>query len=85
MKSESLRRVKTDLKDAHRIALSVQDHHFRLTVPWAKNYRRLHELSRFYNQLNADWTYCILQEKSAENCNDFLHSLATHFYIYLVI
>ena len=57
LKSESLRRVKTELKDAHRIALSVQDHHFRLTVPWAKNYRRLHELSRFYNQLNADWTY----------------------------
>ena len=30
-------------------------------------------------------TYCILQVKSAEKCNDFLHSLAAHFLFYLVI
>lgn len=57
LKSESLRRVKTDRKDAHRIALTVQDNTFRMTVPWSKDYRQLHELSRFYNQLNADWSY----------------------------
>ena len=57
LKSESLRRVKTDQKDAHRIALTVQENAFRLTVPWKKEYLQLHELSRFYNQLNADWNY----------------------------
>ena len=57
LKSESLRRVKTDQKDAHRIALTVQENAFRLTVPWKKDYLQLHELSRFYNQLNADWNY----------------------------
>jgi hypothetical protein len=30
---------------------------FRLIVPWKKDYLQLHELSRFYNQLNADWNY----------------------------
>ena len=44
-------------KDAHRIALTVQENTFRLIVPWKKDYLQLHELSRFYNQLNADWNY----------------------------
>lgn len=57
LKSASLRRVKTEQKDAHRIALTVQENTFRLTVPWSKDYLTLHELSRFYNQLNADWNY----------------------------
>ncbi|WP_085650553.1 transposase, partial [Limosilactobacillus reuteri] len=57
LKSESLRRVKTEQKDAHRIALTVQENTFRLIVPWKKDYLQLHELSRFYNQLNADWNY----------------------------
>jgi transposase len=57
LKSESLRRIKTDQKDAHRIALTVQNNSFRLTIPWSKDYLTLHELSRFYNQLNADWNY----------------------------
>lgn len=57
LKSESLRRLKTDQKDAHRIALTVQDNCLRLTISWSKDYLQLHELSRFYNQLNADWTY----------------------------
>lgn len=57
LKSESLRRIKTDQKDAHRIALTVQNNSFRLTIPWSKDYLALHELSRFYNQLNADWNY----------------------------
>lgn len=33
LKSESLRRMKTDQKDAHRIALTVQNNSFRLTIP----------------------------------------------------
>ena len=36
-----------------------------------------------YNFMLRD--YCILQVKSAEKCNDFLHSLAAHFLFYLVI
>lgn len=57
LKSESLRRLKTDQRDAHRIAKTVLDNHFRLTTPWTKTYQKLHELSRFYNQLNVDWNY----------------------------
>ena len=38
-------------------------------------------LNKFKNVL----TTCILQVKSAEKCNDFLHSLAAHFLFYLVI
>lgn len=34
---------------------------------------------------NAAKGICILQVKSAEKCNDFLHSLAAHFLFYLVI
>ncbi|MEY8442648.1 IS110 family transposase, partial [Lactobacillaceae bacterium 24-114] len=38
-------------------AFAVQDNTFRLTVPWSKDYLTLHELIRFYNQLNVDWNY----------------------------
>lgn len=48
---------KSVLTSAHRIALTVQDNCLRLTISWSKDYLQLHELSRFYNQLNADWTY----------------------------
>ncbi|WP_264460756.1 transposase [Lacticaseibacillus paracasei] len=41
LQSESLRRVKTDRKDAHRIAHSVVQHHYRLTTPWTRQYKRL--------------------------------------------
>ena len=53
LKFASLRRVKTDQKDAHRIVLTVQENSLRLTVSWPKDYLTLHELSRFYNQFNA--------------------------------
>lgn len=33
LKSESLRRLKTDRKDSHRIALTAEDNRFRLTTP----------------------------------------------------
>ena len=40
--------------------------------------KRSHSNRREYDK-------CILQVKSAEKCNDFLHSLAAHFLFYLVI
>ena len=57
LKSESIRRIKTDQTDAHRIALTAQNNTFQLTVLWSKDYLALHELNRFYNQLNTDWNY----------------------------
>lgn len=57
LKSESLRRVKTDKVDAHRIALTVQAEHFRLKRPWSNTYQQLHELGRFYDQLLKNWNY----------------------------
>ena len=61
LKSENLRRVKTDRQDARKIALTVQDNLFRLTVPKSPRFTRLHELSRFYNQLNNDWDHRLVQ------------------------
>lgn len=55
LKSESLRQLKTDQKDAHRIALTAEENHFRLTTPWSPTYWKLHELNRFYEQLDSDW------------------------------
>jgi transposase len=49
--SETLRRVKTDQKDAHRIAMSVMHHHYRLTTPWTPEYEELRQLNRFYQQV----------------------------------
>ena len=57
LKSESLRRVKTDKVDAHRIAQTVQVEHFRLKTPWSQAYQQLHELGRFYDQRLKDWNY----------------------------
>lgn len=61
LKSENLRRVKTDRQDARKIALTVQENFFRLTVPKSPRFARLHELSRFYNQLNYDWDHRLNQ------------------------
>lgn len=52
--SETLRRVKTDQKDAHKIALSVTHHQYRLTTPWAPQYEQLRQLNRFYLQIVKD-------------------------------
>lgn len=52
--SETLRRVKTDQKDAHRIALSVMHHQYRLTTPWTPEYEQLRQLNRFYQQVMND-------------------------------
>lgn len=52
--SESLRRVKTDSLDAHKIARSVVETHYRLTKTWTDSYQKLHELTRFCKQVTDD-------------------------------
>ena len=59
LKSESLRQLKTDQKDAHRIALTAEEKYFRPTTTWSPTYLRLHELNRFYEQLDSDWRHQI--------------------------
>ncbi len=61
LKSENLRRVKTDRQDTRKIALMAQEQSFRLTTPRSPYFARLHELSRFYNQLNHDWDHRLVQ------------------------
>lgn len=61
LKSENLRRVKTDRQDARKIALTAQEQSFRLTTPRSPRFIQLHELSRFYNQLNHDWSHHLVQ------------------------
>lgn len=51
LKTESLRRTKTDKKDAHRIAMSACDNSYRLTCFQKPIYIRLRELCRFYERL----------------------------------
>lgn len=51
LQSESLRRVKIDRKDAHRIAQSVAQHYYRLTTPWTRKYERLGQLNHFCGQV----------------------------------
>lgn len=53
LKTESLRRIKTDKKDAHRIAMSVYDNSYRLTCFQKPIYIRLRELCRFYERLEG--------------------------------
>lgn len=52
--SESLRRLKTDKLDAHKIAHSVIKNDYRLTCSWDKSVCQLRELARFYNRVIAD-------------------------------
>lgn len=54
LKSESLRRYKTDEKDVHRIALTAEDNNFRLTTYWNDSYSKLREQNRFLNQILKD-------------------------------
>lgn len=54
LRSEDLRRVKTDRSDAHKIAHSVMKNNYRQTNAWSKDYRQLRELTRFYGQVNKD-------------------------------
>ena len=58
LKTESLRRTKTDKKDAHRIATSACDNSYRLTCFQKSVYIQLRELCRFYERV----------EKSVKSC-----------------
>ncbi|WP_225427060.1 IS110 family transposase [Companilactobacillus kedongensis] len=53
LKTENLRRVKTDNKDAHKIALSAYDNNYRLTAFQDPKYSKLRELCRFYERVEA--------------------------------
>lgn len=50
----SLRRVKTDEKDAHAIAETVLQHSFRLTELRSYDYETLNQLNRFKTQIEDD-------------------------------
>lgn len=65
LKAEDLRRLKTDRQDARKIALTVQENQFRLTTARSPRYEKLHELNRFYTQLDQDWRHRINQLHSA--------------------
>lgn len=54
LRSENLRRVKTDQADAHKIAHSAIENNYRQTAAWSKDYRQLRELTRFYDQITND-------------------------------
>jgi len=51
LKTENLRRVKTDNKDAHRIAMSAYDCGYRLMAFQDSKYLKLRELCRFYERI----------------------------------
>ena len=54
LRSENLRRVKTDQLDAHKIARSVTENNYRQTEIWSRDYRQLRELTRFCDQITND-------------------------------
>lgn len=54
LRSENLRRVKTDQLDAHKIARSVTENNYRQTEMWSRDYRQLRELTRFCDQVTND-------------------------------
>lgn len=50
LKSENLRRIKTDDKDAHKIAISAYENSYRLTEFHDSTYLELRELCRYYEK-----------------------------------
>lgn len=54
LKMSGLRRIKTDVSDSHRIALTALVNDFRTTQPKAKIYVELQELSRFIDRIQND-------------------------------
>lgn len=50
-----------------------------------KIFHQVYWQGKLHNNILLINMNCILQVKSAEKCNDFLHSLAAHFLFYLVI
>lgn len=53
LKTENLRRVKTDDKDAHKIAISAYENNYRLMAFQNSKYSNLRELCRFYERVEA--------------------------------
>ena len=51
LKTENLRRVKTDEKDAHKIAMSALENNYRLMAFQDPRYINLRELCRFYERI----------------------------------
>ena len=54
LKTNSLRRLKTDRQDAHRIARAALNNHFRLKQPRTCVYAKMHELTRFFERVQTD-------------------------------
>ncbi|WP_307726107.1 IS110 family transposase [Lentilactobacillus diolivorans] len=54
LKTNGLRRLKTDSKDAHRIARAALSNHFRITQPRTLIYAKMCELTRFLDRIQAD-------------------------------
>lgn len=54
LKTNGLRRLKSDSQDAHRIARAALSNHFRITQPCAVFYTRMRELTRFHSRIQAD-------------------------------
>ncbi|GEO65578.1 IS110 family transposase [Companilactobacillus nantensis] len=65
LKTENLRRIKTDIKDAHKIALSAYDNNYRLMYFQDEKYSNLKEKCRFYEQVEADRKYYKVKMKTA--------------------
>lgn len=54
LKTNELRRLKNDSKDAHRIAQAAINNEFRITNPKVGAYAKIHELTRFYGRIQKD-------------------------------
>lgn len=54
MKTNGLRRLKTDSQDAHRIARAALSSHFRIIQLQAMTYTKMWELTRFQSRIQAD-------------------------------
>lgn len=54
LKTNGLRRLKTDSQDAHRIARAALSNHFRITQPRTLIYTRMQELTRFHSRIQSD-------------------------------
>lgn len=51
LKTENLRRLKTDTDDAHKIAISAYANHYRLMTYQKPIYAKIRELNRFYERI----------------------------------
>lgn len=72
LKTENLRRLKTDTDDAHKIAISAYENNYRLMTNQKPIYTELKELNRFYERiedsrkLNQNYLHTELQQTFPE-------------------